>query len=581
MLKRFHNLSLIRQFMILIILLLVVLLFSYIICNNVAKGIIARRAMDSDQKILLQVQDKITSYYADIDAISNALLYSPTTQNFILQEDVLGRILNYDDVMSVFSNTMTLNDNIKGIWLYDKSGKLLANEGESDNSGVRPHTVNDTEYSTIFITGNNKEARYTITIPVYNLKSASNDYVGECIFVMSTGNFSDLLQHSLITDNSGMLLLDRKDNVIASIGKLKISAKGISKLENSNHYFIQDLNISQTNWHLVNIIPKNDLLHEMDIVVRLNIITYIVLVGILILFVLLIFSNILRPIDKITHFMNAYPHSGLKRRYPVAYRNEVDTLARNMNKMLDDIDSLSNSIQQSQRRVYEMQISNTQMQIITLRNQINPHFLYNTLDCIRGMSLYHENYDIADITESLSDMFRYAVQKNNFVTVRAEIDHIRKYAHIIDYRFMGRISFLFNIDENLLNYNILRMLLQPLAENAVFHGLELKDGNGFVRISVRQLSVDRVEILVEDNGLGIEDVKVEQLRAAIVNANRKPDNSGHGIGLCNIYRRLQIFYGNRSGMEITSALGVGTMVKLIIPFTLEEKMLSNGETPYV
>jgi two-component system sensor histidine kinase YesM len=205
------------------------------------------------------------------------------------------------------------------------------------------------------------------------------------------------------------------------------------------------------------------------------------------------------------------------------------------------------------------------MEILAFRNQINPHFLYNTLECIRALALYNMGEEIAAISASLSNMFRYSVKGSNFVTIREEITHVKEYANIIELRFMGRIRLEIEADEGLLDMKTLKMLLQPIVENAVFHGLEKKRGSGIVRLTVQSLPDNRIRFAVQDNGSGMDERQVQALLQRLRNSDSVGDDDKHGIGISNIYRRIKLFYGDKAEMDIQSRLNDGTTITITIP----------------
>ena len=137
-------------------------------------------------------------------------------------------------------------------------------------------------------------------------------------------------------------------------------------------------------------------------------------------------------------------------------------LAVNLNKMLDEIDTLSKEIQLTQKQKYEIEIAKKQMEISAFRNQINPHFLYNTMECIRAIAFFYKAQEIADISTSLSNMFRYSVKGNDFVTIQDEISHVKEYAKIIELRFMGRMQVTIDTDEDLLEVKNLKCCFNRL-----------------------------------------------------------------------------------------------------------------------
>lgn len=194
------------------------------------------------------------------------------------------------------------------------------------------------------------------------------------------------------------------------------------------------------------------------------------------------------------------------------------------------------------------------------------------------MALYYRSEEIAAISESLSTMFRYAVKGESFATVAQEVEHVREYATIIDYRFMNRIHISMDIAAEAEEYQTLKLSLQPLVENAVFHGLERKVGEGQIRLSVL-LDADTLILTVRDNGVGMTPDALAQLQSTLEDARRDErdvSESKRSIGLTNIARRLHLFYGSASSISIESMEGKGTTVVVRIPARKEAANVSNS-----
>lgn len=568
---RLHKLSLTRQILYLILMMLVILMISFIVSNTIAKRIIERKVTDSAGKILYQVEEKMVSFYSDMEDISNSMLYSPTIQNLLSTEDILSVILMDNEVRAVFSNTATLKENIRGIQLYNRDGTLAANIGTSTGEAVKL-PVPQVEYSGLLTKPNSGELipYYSISVPIYNLRSSpARDFKGTSMFIMDVNNFSHILKSAKLTSNSRLLLLDQNKKIMASEGIASVGDKfQMENFHNNSRYIVQKITLPQSGWELISIIPKKELLQDLNIVQRLNIATYVIMFGILALFLIIFFTRILKPIKALMDFMKAYPRMGGERRFHVVYHNEIGVLAVNLNKMLDEIDSLGDEIQLTQKRMYEMEIAKKQMEISAYRNQINPHFLYNTLECIRAMAFYYKVQDIADISASLSNMFRYSVKGSDFVSIQDEISHVQEYAQIIGFRFMGKIQVIIDADEEVLKLKTIKMLLQPIVENAVFHGLERKIDNGTVRVHVHKVSQSQVQYVIQDNGNGMEKNQLQELTERLMlfeSEGQAAKNAKQGIGLTNIYWRIKLLYGDEADMHIESKAGSGTTVKIIFP----------------
>ncbi|WP_219638250.1 sensor histidine kinase [Cohnella sp. CFH 77786] len=569
--NQFRRLGLNKQIIALILIMLIVLLISFVISNRIAGRIIEKKVTESVSKVFLQVQEKTASFYSDMEGISNSLLYSPTVQTFMSLQDPLEKILMDNEIISVFNNTVTLKDNIRGIQLFDREGKMVESIGIGTGRSVQL-PVESTVYSGLLRDPEAKTAttNYTITVPIYNLKSSIfKDYRGTAVFVMDVRNFGKILEGGKITKNSTLMLLDQQNHIIVNEGTaLNIDASRLEDWKKDTHYIVQTATLPRTGWKLVSIIPKSELLQDLDTVKRLNIATYVIMFGMLILFLFIFSTRILKPVKEIMDFMRSYPKMERDRRFNVVYHNEIGVLGANLNRMLDEIDSLGIEIQQTQKQKYEIEIAKKQMEISAFRNQINPHFLYNTLECIRAMAFYYKVEDIAAISESLSKMFRYSVKGNDFVTIRDEIAHVGEYAKIVGFRFMGRIKIEMKGEEEWMELKTLKMLLQPIVENAVFHGLEKKIDNGLVRITVRKDERDQIQYIIQDNGYGMEEERYNSLvhRLRQWDSSEGSANEGdQGIGLFNIFRRLKLVYGDAASMTIQSVLHEGTTVIVSFP----------------
>ncbi len=572
--NKVKQMSLIRQITYLSVAMLIILWLSYLISNQFAKQIIEDKVTKSVNQIFMQVEEKMQSFDTDIEGISNFLFYSPTLQAYLNTEDSLARVLGNKEVLSIFSNTMLLKENIRGIQLYDKNGAYITSLGIGSVQTI-PTDSQAIQYSGLIDINisdprNSRRSFYAVTIPVYKLDSSgiATEYAGAGRFFLDASNFSPILRSAKVTNSSQIMLLDRSNRPIAAEGEgITQELLETGKFESNAEYIVQTLTLPRSNWKLVNMIPRKELLEELDTVKRFNLIAYLIIAFITVLFLLIFFTGILNPLRELMDFIKSYPRQGGNHRFQIKKNNEIGVLGKNLNKMLDDIDYLGHEVQETQARMYEIELSKKQMEIIAFRNQINPHFLYNTLESIRAVALYYEADIIADISSSLSKMFRYAVKGNHVVRIQDEIANVREYAKIIDFRFMGRFRIDITAEEEALEENMLKMLLQPIVENAIFHGLEPKIGNGSVSIDVRRTGNGYLQFTIRDDGEGMDKQKYDKLIAQLQQSeNGYLDYSSDiGIGLFNIYQRLKLIYGSDAQFRIESERHQGTVVCLAFP----------------
>lgn len=216
---------------------------------------------------------------------------------------------------------------------------------------------------------------------------------------------------------------------------------------------------------------------------------------------------------------------------------------------------------------YEKEMLLKQANLLALQSQINPHFLYKTLECIRGMALMEEKENIADIAWSLSRFFRYSISgKSNVVTLREEMANCDTYIKIQNYRFQNRFALETQFSPDVEDCLLPKLTLQPVVENAVLHGLQNTLSGGVIRILVERVGRD-VRIVISDNGCGMPPEKLEELTEHIHNGSAG-EGSGHhnGIAMYNVNRRLNLFFGQEYGVSVRSCLGMGTDIELRIPY---------------
>ncbi|MCL2864727.1 MAG: histidine kinase [Lachnospiraceae bacterium] len=215
---------------------------------------------------------------------------------------------------------------------------------------------------------------------------------------------------------------------------------------------------------------------------------------------------------------------------------------------------------------------NKEAEFLALQTQINPHFLYNTLEAIRGDALEAKAASIAETTEALSVFFRYTITNtNHLVTLEDELEHVNNYFIIQQYRFLERLELVVYYPEDketLLNLKIPKLILQPIIENAIFHGLENSAHGGVIGIYIEH-TAKRLLITVTDNGIGISKDSVdrinERMQHTFIKENNQTGTHENGIALQNVARRIQLLFGLEYGIRLMSVEGAGTQVLFTLP----------------
>lgn len=247
-------------------------------------------------------------------------------------------------------------------------------------------------------------------------------------------------------------------------------------------------------------------------------------------------------------------------------KNDVYPLSIQLNAMLKNL-------KDSMDREYTAGILKKQAEINALQSQINPHFLYNVLDSIRGHALTEGVDEIAEMTEALSILFRYSISsKSNLVNLESELKNIKNYFKIQQYRFNNKFDLDIKIEGNIdkiLSYQIPKLTIQPILENSIYHGLEMKMDKGKIYIRIDDTE-DRLIINISDDGVGMDKHQLERLNDKLsshvdigkdLDVNRKTT----GIALANVNQRIKLLFGDEYGLYVYSTPNIGTDVEIIIP----------------
>lgn len=556
----------------LIFLILLFMLCSYFLVIRYSTNLMRQNTLDMNEKLLAQTENHILEYWDTLYNVATAFCYSPTTLQY-LSGDSLSRLPESDELASVFSNTLLLNDTILSAYLYNNDLTQVAAMGKefslsSDDIEICPAMEIHAEP----LNGNDA-LYYEVLYPIYNLESTQyQDILGICIFILEPGSLDDVLLDAQATENSQVFLLDASDRILTCTDKSfrsPVFSKEAQKSGRSHYFYSHTLSLNE--WKIASLIPEKDL-NRPDRTFH-YITAAVFLISLLLLGVLFIYYNlrITLPIQRITEFIQNI-NTAPEERISLNRQDEVGVVANSLNQMLDENQALQKEIMQSQKRIYEAELAIKQAELLAYRNQINPHFLYNTFECIRGMALYHGKEDIAEITMALSNVFRFAIKGNDIVSVEEEVNHILEYATIIEYRFMGKISIDVTADETVRKKKVFKLMLQPLVENAVFHGLEQKMTDGLVDVTITSPDDSHLCFVVEDDGCGIAPYKLKD----ILNQLDDYENTSK-VGLFNIYQRLKLFYEDQFTFRIDSEQGKGTRITILIPDDISEITHTGGD----
>lgn len=388
--------------------------------------------------------------------------------------------------------------------------------------------------------------------PIYSTKITANyrKQLGYVAIVSNLKTVSQLINSSkdifidLVDTNTNTVLIS---NYSETASKINSSNQAISKITNSNLMLrgtVQmnsSVNTTSTFEYFLIFASIFYLIFFFYIFVTVNII-------------------LIRPINNLNKQIKSVNYKNIQIKHTA--KNEIGSIASHINEMLVKISNLNKKNIESQAKLYEIEISKKETQLYAYQSQINPHFLYNMLQCMRGISLMHGSKELANICTYMADLFRYSIKGENYVTLKDELDIIDKYLYMISVRFQNKITYQISVEESHQKCKIPKMILQPIIENAIFHGLEQITDDGNIEI-YSQIFGNSLKIYVHDNGIGIPLEKLNLIKKSL-EENQKDiylqTSEGKGIGILNIHNKIKLYEGNEYGLEIESYTGSTTVI---------------------
>jgi two-component system sensor histidine kinase YesM len=366
------------------------------------------------------------------------------------------------------------------------------------------------------------------------------------------------LQVIFIVDENGVVLSSSREEMIgkrmsAFYDFQPASSAGFSQSDDMNNMYFNMRN-ETSGWRVVHVIPNKMI--EQKLVQTKYLAAGLMLIGIAVIALLSVVTSkwITKPITSLTNLMLRVQDGDLSVRSDLFRRDEIGRLALGFNVMINRINEQMLKIVEEQRMKNELELHAMQM-------QINPHFLYNSLEIIKGMAERQSMQPISEMTMNLSEFYKIALsQGKSVVTIRDELHLIENYLKIQSIYLENSFDYYLEVDEEVLDCKILKLIMQPLVENAIQHGIKGLRRRGYIEIVVSRRN-ESVVFEITDNGHGIE---CETLAAINRSLDGCADVQTDSYGIHNVNQRIRLFYGKNHGLHYTSVEGEGTTVKAVI-----------------
>lgn len=507
------------------------------------------------------------------------------TVNKILQSDKPYSIDEYNYLLYLCDMMLIQNESVNGAYIYNLTGTgvytsrnnsndILKNPSlekwfiDAVNSPSQTSVTDNIDVSNIFkYTDSSDTKLIAITRKIIDLKTQK--ITGILLLTLPTDSILSLLKGDIPFNNQVISLYDSSGNLITSTDPNKTLdqyQKYIDKINPSpNIEYINDNlqhiicynNLLPYKWTLITSIPKNDAYHISSLYIILFVSNLIFCLILFIIIYVFFLRRIFQPIEHLIENMSSRVERNLSYSFKYNKNDEIGILVNSYNDMKNRINNLININ-------YKSKIEQKELELKQLQNQINPHFIYNTLESIHMMAEINDDPETSTMAEYFGTIIRYSMNRRiNTVKLKEEIAIIENYIYLQRIRFDTLFTIENLVNDDVLECEIIKMIIQPLIENSIYHGLSECSGDG--KIIIQALHIDNnLVITISDNGIGIEEKRLRSLNDYINGKNE----SFNGIALRNINRRLKLHYGNDYGLEVFSVLGKGTSMTLTLPYLI-------------
>ena len=587
-----HNLK--TKLMISLFLIFIFFIFSFVINSLVVSSMIRSKINSSVESSINSNNTYLTFLFTKAKDISNNLsvemaLNENIRKLFNNPEEIINPYLRYKSIDELTKKIMYLNqwsEYVESIYIYmDKTEQVVtSNYGVFQYKNLlrkedlqQIHNIKNT-YQWI---GSNNDEISKKGISLMSRADIISRSIKSPVYISINFNENtiyNILSNLKITKNTMVFLLDSNNKIISTENKKELGSKiddvikinfnssgnmmtNRIKLHNKVYYqSIYTKNLA-SNFTILVLLPEKELLVETRYFLFINITIFLIILIISLYFSSrIIDKQVDRPLKKIVTFMQQAEKGNFNNKIEENRLDEFGYLYGSYNVMIHKIKNLI-------QELYEEKLLKKEAEIKMLQKQINPHFLYNTLDSINWIAQSYNANNISEVVMALSNHYRTIFNRgSDFIQIGKMMDSLKDYLYICKFRYGEHLTYNMECDENINNQYVLNLLLQPIVENALIHGIDKTEGNGVIFIKCHKKN-NLIKFIVKDNGKGMGEDKIKLVMASI-----KKTNSSSDSGLKNVNNRIRLYYGDEYGILIESSINEGTVVTITIPI-LENKEL--------
>ena len=561
-----------------------------VFANLIYTKIVENKVNQHTDQMINQIEVNIDNY---IKSVENILMYMSNSEDIksFLNESEVKIESNESEILEdrirrnleIYTN---INSEIFSILIANNYDKYISNELDKKTRDVLTkeiwymESINESEKIHFFSkpigrnlkSYKNYSAEDVITISKAVVDRNNNKAIGVVMADINLKKFDEIIRDNYIGEKGFFYILDDNNNIVYSPVNPIIYRINSNNFDNDKDSFIRSINNETfkimyttsniTGWKSIGVFSLEDISKDITSVERFTLVIAVATLFLAVFFSLLFTNSIVTPIKELKTLMKGVESGDLDLKFEeYKYRNEFGELGHSFNHMVSEIKKLINM-------VYNEQRSKRKAEIETLQAQIKPHFLYNTLDTIAWMAEDYNAKDIINLVGALTKVFRIGLNKGReIINLKDEIEHINSYLIIQKYRYEDKLTYDIEFDKDILNTLILKLITQPIVENAIYHGIKEKRGKGKILIKFNRI-FDDIVITVEDNGAGISEEKLQNINSMLETSNSFciDSESGSGYGISNVNTRIKLTYGQEYGLKYYSIIGVGTKVEIRLPF---------------
>lgn len=496
----------------------------------------------------------IELYMSKLTTLSQVISHDKGVYDYLKNKDETEK----NRILNIIDNTLSTDPYIKSIILIRKDGAVISNEKNvnmevsSDmmkeewyvNSLMNPMPVlNPLRKQNFSVDGMDD---WVISVS-REIADTNGENLGVLLIDVKYQALHEYLQNQETGKNSDIVILDEDNRIVyykeipydisqeKYLKNLKNIEEGYNRKENT---VTVKYPIKNTHWILIEISYMQEIESLKNHFFEMIVISCLASLLITVLISISVLRRITKPIKELEQHMNNFNNDLSKINLKGDVSIEILSLQNHFNEMIDKIKYL---------REYE---------INALYSQINPHFLYNTLDTIIWMAEFQDTEKVISITKALSNFFRISLSNGKEkIPLKEEINHIKEYLYIQKQRYEDKLEYKISIQEELENIEVPKIILQPFVENAIYHGIKNLDTTGIISI-YSQIVENKIELIIEDNGIGFEAAKKQALMKM------------GGVGIKNVNKRIQYYYGNEYGAKIDSSFKAGARIIITLPCEL-------------